>query len=129
MKLEDVLRGLRERGLRLTRQRREIVRILYERLARGGHPTLDEIYREAKERMPRISLGTVYSTLKVLEKLGYIVAFQIGGKTHIDRSGLHVNIICEDSGEIREIADQELVNAFTKEGAKPLSIVVRARCQ
>ncbi len=128
MNPDDVFKDLRERGLRLTKQRREIVRILYEKLARGGHPTPEEIYREAKERAPRTSLGTVYSTLKMLEKLGYIATFQIGGKTHIDRSSLHVNIICEDSGEIREISDQELINAFTKEGAKPLSIVVRARC-
>jgi Fur family peroxide stress response transcriptional regulator len=128
MNPDDVLRGLRERGLRLTRQRREIVRILYEKLASGGHPTPEEIYREAKARMPRIGLGTVYSTLKVLEQLSYVATFQIGGKTHIDRSEPHINVLCEDSGEIREISDQELVSAFFCEGAKPLSIVVRARC-
>jgi Fur family peroxide stress response transcriptional regulator len=61
-----------EKGLRLTHQRLEI----FSELARfDGHPSVDDIYRRVHERMPSISLDTVYRTLDTFERYGLIARF------------------------------------------------------
>ena len=53
-----------ERGLRMTGQRRTIARVL---TASVDHPNVEEVYRRANRVDPRISLSTVYRTLKLFE--------------------------------------------------------------
>jgi Fe2+ or Zn2+ uptake regulation protein len=50
-------------GLRMTRQRQEIYRILLER---RDHPTANEVFMRVKDRLPNISLATVYNCLEAL---------------------------------------------------------------
>lgn len=56
-------------GLRMTRQRQEIYRILHER---RDHPTANEVYLRAKDRLPNISLATVYNCLDILVSHGLV---------------------------------------------------------
>lgn len=56
-------------GLRMTRQRQEIYRILIEQ---RDHPTANEVFMRAKDRLPNISLATVYNCLEVLVAHGII---------------------------------------------------------
>lgn len=56
-------------GLRMTRQRQEIYRILHEQ---RDHPTANEVFLRAKDRLPHISLATVYNCLDALVKHGII---------------------------------------------------------
>ena len=56
-------------GLRMTRQRQEIYRILMER---RDHPTAHEVFMRAKDRLPNISLATVYNCLEALVQHGII---------------------------------------------------------
>jgi Fur family peroxide stress response transcriptional regulator len=56
-------------GLRMTRQRQEIYRILIER---RDHPTANEVFMRAKDRLPNISLATVYNCLEALVQHGVI---------------------------------------------------------
>lgn len=56
-------------GLRMTRQRQEIYRILLEK---RDHPSANEVYMRAKDRLPQISLATVYNCLEALVQHGII---------------------------------------------------------
>ena len=53
----------------MTRQRQEVYRILLEERT---HPTANEVYMKVKERLPNISLATVYNCLEVLVDHGII---------------------------------------------------------
>lgn len=56
-------------GLRMTRQRQEIYRILIEQ---RDHPTANEVFMRVKDRLPNISLATVYNCLEALVQHGII---------------------------------------------------------
>ena len=56
-------------GLRMTRQRQEVYRILIEQ---RNHPTANEVYMRVKDRLPNISLATVYNCLEALVQHGII---------------------------------------------------------
>jgi len=56
-------------GIKLTYQRLEIFRVL---LSSDNHPSAEEVYERVKEKVPTISLDTVYRTLSTFEQLGLI---------------------------------------------------------
>ena len=56
-------------GLRMTRQRQEVYRILVKE---RNHPTANEVYMRIKDRLPSISLATVYNCLEALVQHGII---------------------------------------------------------
>ncbi len=56
-------------GLRMTRQRQEIYRILIEQ---RNHPTANEVFMRAKDHLPNISLATVYNCLEAMVQHGII---------------------------------------------------------
>jgi len=56
-------------GLRMTRQRQEVYRVLTEQ---RNHPTANEVYAQTKHRLPNISLATVYNCLEALVQHGII---------------------------------------------------------
>ena len=58
-----------EKGMRMTDQRRVIARILQES---DDHPDVEELYRRASKVDPRISISTVYRTVKLFEDEGII---------------------------------------------------------
>ncbi|HEU0221909.1 MAG TPA: Fur family transcriptional regulator [Paracoccaceae bacterium] len=66
---KDYVALMRGAGLRVTGPRRIILELVAEA---GGHPDAYEIHRRAQERDRRISLATVYRTMKVLEDIGAI---------------------------------------------------------
>lgn len=56
-------------GLRMTRQRREVYRILtHDR----NHPTANDVFMRVKDRLPTISLATVYNCLEALVQHGIV---------------------------------------------------------
>jgi len=67
---------LKERNMRMTRQRR----IILEELRReNSHPSADELYERVRHYLPRISLGTVYRNLEILSELGEIQKLELSG--------------------------------------------------
>lgn len=88
--------------LRVTRQRAIILEEI--RKART-HPAADEIYSRVRQRLPRISLGTVYRNLDVLAKAGLIAKLEIaGGPTRYDACiEDHCHIKCVNCGRIEDI--------------------------
>jgi Fe2+ or Zn2+ uptake regulation protein len=65
----EVSNLLAARGIRLTRQRKEIFGIL---LRQRDHPTAADVYARAKQHMPTISLATVYNGLEALVRNGLV---------------------------------------------------------
>jgi len=67
---------LRERGLRVTPQRRAIFAAFEG--GRAGHPSADEVYRRARSQLPELSRGTVYNTLNEFVSAGLLTVVSIG---------------------------------------------------
>lgn len=67
---------LKERTLRMTRQRQVI---LEELRATDQHPSADDLYGRVRQKLPRISLGTVYRNLEILTELGEIQTIALAG--------------------------------------------------
>ena len=65
-----------ERGLRLTGQRRVIARVLSES---SDHPDVEELYRRAVGLDPKISIATVYRTVRLFEEKGILERRDFGG--------------------------------------------------
>ncbi len=66
----------RTETLRMTPQREIILKVLNEK---NTHPTADEVFRIVRERLPRISLGTIYRNLELMSGQGLIKVNGQGG--------------------------------------------------
>jgi Fur family peroxide stress response transcriptional regulator len=100
-RLERFRKAARDAGIKLTHQRMEIFR---ELAARSDHPDADTIYRGVRERVPAMSLDTVYRTLWLLEDLGVIAI--LGSRrerTRFDANlDSHHHFVCESCGLVRD---------------------------
>ncbi len=92
----------RASGLRLTHQRLEVAR---EIAGSDTHPNVEAIYRGVRERVPTISLDTVYRTLGALERLGLVNRVDVmAGPARYDANlKHHDHFICDRCGLIRDL--------------------------
>ena len=101
-----------DRGLRLTEQRKIIVRLLEETVSDTEfHPDVDEIFNRAIKIDKKISVATVYRTVKLLEEHGIIEKHEFkAGKARYEVSteNHHDHLIDINSGEIIEFIDDEI---------------------
>ena len=100
---------LERKGLKHSRQREGVAEVFFEM---RGHVSVDEVVHRARERDPRVSVATVYRTMKLLVESGLATARQFGdGQTRYESStgkGHHDHLICTHCGEIVEFADDEI---------------------
>jgi Fur family ferric uptake transcriptional regulator len=97
-----------ERGLRMTGQRRVVARVLSE--ARD-HPDVEEVHRRAAAIDRRISIATVYRTLRLFEEAGIIARLEFGeGRARYERKPEqhHDHLIDVQTGRVIEFHDSEL---------------------
>ena len=89
---------------RMTRQRAVI---LEELRKLKSHPTADELYSIVRERLPRISLGTVYRNLGILAEEGQVVSVvRVAGQERYDATTEpHAHFVCRIC---RRVMDMEL---------------------
>ena len=99
---EELTSEFRARGLKVTPQRQLLFRLLHGNIT---HPTAEGLYAQASERMPGISLRTVYQTLNDLTSMGELSALQVaGGSTRFDPNvDVHHHARCEQCGELRDV--------------------------
>ncbi|MBT4384157.1 transcriptional repressor [Candidatus Peregrinibacteria bacterium] len=92
---------------RYSPQRETILKII---LDDGTHLSVDDIYNQARSKMPKISLGTVYRNLKTLEEHAEIT--QVQGPQQVayfePNRGPHHHFICRGCNSIRDIKDPEI---------------------
>jgi Fur family ferric uptake transcriptional regulator len=96
-----------ERGLKMTGQRRLIARVLSEA---EDHPDVEELYRRAVTLDARISVATVYRTVRLLEEKGIVERRDFGGgRARYDPTdrGHHHHLIDVDTGRVLEFEDPE----------------------
>lgn len=89
-------------GLRMTKQRKEIYRILIEQ---RDHPTANEVFMRAKDHLPNISLATVYNCLEALVKHSIIrqVNFERESSRYCPNLREHVHFHDRESGVIHDV--------------------------
>ena len=91
----------------MTGQRRVIARVLSEA---GDHPDVEELYRRASALDGRISIATVYRTVRLLEEKGLLERRDFGGgraRYEPTEHGHHHHLIDIDSGRVIEFEDAE----------------------
>ncbi len=96
-----------ERGLKMTGQRRVIARVLSEA---SDHPDVEELYRRATRLDARISIATVYRTVRLLEERGILERRDFGGgraRYEPTEHGHHYHLIDIDTGKVIEFQDPE----------------------
>jgi Fur family ferric uptake transcriptional regulator len=96
-----------ERGLKMTGQRRVIARVLSEA---EDHPDVEELYRRAVALDSRISIATVYRTVRLFEEKGILERRDFGGgraRYEPSEHGHHYHLIDVDTGKVIEFEDAE----------------------
>ncbi len=94
-----------ERGLKMTGQRRVIARVLSDA---ADHPDVEELYRRASALDGRISIATVYRTVRLLEEKAILDRRDFGGgraRYEPSEHGHHHHLIDVDTGRVLEFDD------------------------
>jgi len=103
-----ILERCEANGLRMTDQRRTIAGVLQ---AADDHPDVEELYNRAAAVDPKISLATVYRTVKLFEETGILEKHEFGdGRARYEAADRehHDHLIDVHSGEVIEFVDPEI---------------------
>ena len=102
----------KEKGVRLTDQRKIIAKVLSESKEVYGskdHPDVDELHKRVTTIDDRISIATVYRTVKLFEESGILVKHDFkAGKARYEINDDHNHLIDIKTGEIIEFVDEEI---------------------
>ncbi len=98
-----------ERGMRMTGQRRIIASVLSDA---EDHPDVEEVYRRASAQDPRISLSTVYRTVRLFENNGILERHEFGDARRARYEpaghGHHDHLINVKTGEVIEFRNEQI---------------------
>ena len=116
----------KEKGVRLTDQRKVIAKILSESKEIYGskdHPDVDELHKRVTLIDEKISIATVYRTVKLFEEAGILVKHDFkAGKARYEINDDHNHLIDINSGEILEFVDKD-IEELQKKLQKNLDII------
>ena len=96
------------KGVKLTDQRKIIAKVMSES---SDHPDVDELYKRVSKIDSKISIATVYRTVKLFEEAGILTKHDFkGGKARYEAmvESHHDHLIDIKSGEIIEFVDEEI---------------------
>lgn len=105
---DTILERCEAQGLRMTEQRRVIARVLEDS---DDHPDVEELYNRASAIDPKISIATVYRTVKLFEEAGILEKHEFGdGRARYEDAERdhHDHLIDLQSGEVIEFVDPEI---------------------
>ena len=104
----NIARLCEKKGLKMTEQRRVIARVLSES---DDHPNVDQVFARAAKIDSRISLATVYRTVRLFEESNILTRLDFGdGKARYEDSSAdhHDHLIDVESGEIIEFQNSQI---------------------
>jgi Fur family peroxide stress response transcriptional regulator len=127
-RMEHFKEVCRNSGVKLTHQRMEIFR---EVAQSGDHPDAEKVYQGVRERMPTVSLDTVYRTLWLLVDLDLITTLgPPRGRTRFDANlSCHHHFICVRCGRTRDFYSEEFDELRIPESVKALGNVEMTRVE
>ena len=121
--LETIEEKCQKNGVKLTDQRRIIARVISESKKTYGesdHPDVDELYNRVSQIDSKISIATVYRTVKLFEEAGILTKHDFkSGKARYELNDDHNHLIDINSGEIVEFVDKD-IEELQKKIAKKL---------
>jgi len=115
----DIESKCKQRGVRLTEHRKLIAKVMSES---ESHPDVDELHKKVSKFDSKISIATVYRTVKLFEEAGIISKHDFkGNKSRYEQvpEEHHDHLIDVNSGEITEFVNEE-IEKLQKEIAKKL---------
>jgi Fe2+ or Zn2+ uptake regulation protein len=119
--------------MRVTPQRVVVHRALQEL---DRHVTADELLDAVTERLPNVSLPTIYASLELLEELGMVRRVQRAGTTLFDpRTDPHHHLVCTSCGSVEDFDSQLDTGALERAAARHgfaherVEALVHGRCR
>jgi len=112
--MNNIEEKCKQKGVRLTDQRKIIAQVMSDSKTKYGskdHPDVDELHKRASAIDNKISIATVYRTVKLFEESGIIEKHDFkGGKARYEQSPEehHDHLIDINSGEIVEFVDENI---------------------
>ena len=110
--LETIEEKCQKNGVKLTDQRRIIARVISESKKTYGesdHLDVDELYNRVSKIDAKISIATVYRTVKLFEEAGILTKHDFkSGKARYEINDDHNHLIDIKTGEIIEFVDEEI---------------------
>ena len=97
-----------QRGVRLTDQRKLVARIMSES---ADHPNVDELHKRVNKLDSKISIATVYRTVKLFEEAGIVAKHEFkGNKARYEQTSRehHDHLIDVNTGEITEFVNDDI---------------------
>lgn len=97
-----------DKGLKMTEQRRIIARVLSES---ADHPDVEQVYRRATEIDPRISIATVYRTVRLFEEANILARHDFGdGRARYEEAPEthHDHLIDVQTRKVIEFSNEEI---------------------
>tara|TARA_B100001123_G_C15107595_1_gene946129 strand:+ start:70 stop:480 length:411 start_codon:yes stop_codon:yes gene_type:complete len=98
----------KKKGVKLTDQRKLIAKVMSDS---HDHPDVDELYKRVSKIDSKISIATVYRTVKLFEEVGIVTKHDFkGGKARYEElsESHHDHLIDLKTGEIVEFVDDEI---------------------
>ena len=121
---DTILSRCEAKGLRITGQRRVIAQVLEDS---ADHPDVEELYTRASGVDPKISIATVYRTVKLFEEAGIVDKLEFGdGRARYEDAERdhHDHLIDMNSGQVIEFVDAE-IEALQEKIARKLGYELR----
>lgn len=106
-----------DKGLKMTEQRRIITRVLSESI---DHPDVEEVYRRSSKKDPRISIATVYRTVRLFEEANILERLDFkSGRAHYEEAtdDHHDHLVDIQSGKVIEF-HSDAIEGLQKKVAK-----------
>ena len=104
----DIENKCKQRGVRLTEHRKLIAKVMSES---ESHPDVDELHKKVSKFDSKISIATVYRTVKLFEEAGIVSKHDFkGNKSRYEQvpEEHHDHLIDVNSGEITEFVNEEI---------------------
>ena len=105
---DDIENKCIRKGLRLTDQRKLIAKVMSES---EDHPDVDELYQRVNKLDSKISIATVYRTVKLFEEAGIVAKYDFkGNKARYEQTSIehHDHLIDINTGKITEFINEDI---------------------
>lgn len=128
--IEFLTEQLKQKGIRPSFQRIKVLEYLFQK---GGHPTVDEIYRALSPAIPSLSKATIYNTLHTFVEAGLVQGVEIDeAEMHYDITlSDHGHFLCETCGTIYNFTvnmDQVEIDGLNQFEIIQKNVFFKGRC-